>query len=225
MSLARRRGSVRALYQTDAGPFACIRPEDSTSCFDVPENALALAAFIWCPVIARIMGVDRRPIARNDDVGSTQMQFALAAKFYGTCVRRDARGGDCLPRPLRMARCQKIPSRAGLSERAAPRPADDAVAMLHASSGRHECDPGQPSVSEPQRRTGRAVLLVGWRLSAICSSVRRPYALRAPGMPPASKMSSRDVPWRSPLVIARRTSRHWQGLEDTERSPSREASS
>ena len=79
MSLARRRGSVRALYQTDAGPFACIRPEDSTSCFDVPENALALAAFIWCPVIARIMGVDRRPIARNDDVGSTQMQFALAA--------------------------------------------------------------------------------------------------------------------------------------------------
>jgi hypothetical protein len=85
--------------------------------------------------------------------------------------------------------------------------------------------PGQPSVSEPQRRTGRAVLLVGWRLSAICSSVRRPYALRARGMPPASKMSSRDVPWRSPLVIARRTSRHWQGLEDTERSPSREASS
>jgi hypothetical protein len=164
-----------------------------------------------------------RPLA----FGSTQCNLCSPLSFtaYGVCVRRDGRGGDCLPDHCEWRVAKKFHLAPDLSERAAPRPADDAVAMLHASSGRHECDPGQPSVSEPQRRTGRAVLLVGWRLSAICSSVRRPYALRAPGMPPASKMSSRDVPWRSPLVIARRTSRHWQGLEDTERSPSREASS
>ena len=60
---------------------------------------------------------------------------------YGACVRRDARGGDCLPRPLRMAVAKKFHLAPDLSERAAPRPADDAVAMLHASSGRLECDP------------------------------------------------------------------------------------
>ena len=47
-------------------------------------------------------------------------------------------------------------------------------------------------------------------VSAICSSARRPYALRARDTPPASKMSSQVVLWLSTLLTAHRTWPHWQ---------------
>ena len=61
--------------------------------------------------------------------------------------------------------------------------------------------------------------------NAFCSSGRRPYALRAPDTPPASRTSSLGVLQLSTLLTAHRTWPHWRGLEDKERSPSREASS
>lgn len=80
-----------------------------------------------------------RPLA----FGSTQCNLCSPLSFtaYGVCVRRDGRGGDCLPDHCEWRVAKKFHLAPDLSERAAPRPADDAVAMLHASSGRLECDP------------------------------------------------------------------------------------
>src|SRR6516162_8854289 len=63
------------------------------------------------------------------------------------------------------------------------------------------------------------------RLSAICSSARRPCALRARDIYQVSKMSSPGLLRLLPLVTAHRTWQHLQSLEDKERSPSREPSS
>jgi hypothetical protein len=60
---------------------------------------------------------------------------------------------------------------------------------------------------------------------SVCSSARRPNALRAHDMHPASQMSSRAVLWLSTLLTGRRTWQHWPSLEDKKRSPSRGASS
>ena len=79
------------------------------------------------------------------------------------------------------------------------------------------------------RSTARAVttkmLISLGRPSAICSSVRRPCALRARDTYQVSKMSSQDVLRLSPLLTAHSTWQHLQSLEDKERSPSKEASS
>ena len=61
--------------------------------------------------------------------------------------------------------------------------------------------------------------------SAICSSARRPCALRARDTYQVSKMSSQGVLRLLPLLTAHSTWQHLQSLEDKERSPSREASS
>src|SRR6516162_7128990 len=63
------------------------------------------------------------------------------------------------------------------------------------------------------------------RPSAICSSARRPCALRARDTYQVSKMSSQGVLRLLPLLTAHSTWQHLQSLEDKERSPSREASS
>src|SRR6516165_11638078 len=66
-----------------------------------------------------------------------------------------------------------------------------------------------------------------WRnvVSAICSSARRPCALRPRDTCQVSKMSSQGVLRLLPLLTAHSTWQHVQSLEDKERSPSREASS
>ena len=59
----------------------------------------------------------------------------------------------------------------------------------------------------------------------LCSSGRRPCALRARDTYPASKMSSQGALRLLPLLTAHSTWQHLQSLEDKERRPSREASS
>src|SRR5262249_25431482 len=58
----------------------------------------------------------------------------------------------------------------------------------------------------------------------LCSSGRRPCALRARDTYPASKMSSPGALRLLPLLTAHSTWQHLQSLEDKERRPSREAS-
>jgi hypothetical protein len=59
----------------------------------------------------------------------------------------------------------------------------------------------------------------------MCSSARRPCALRARDTYQVLKMSSQGVLRLLPLLTAHSTCQHLQSLEDKERSPSREASS
>src|SRR5215471_1129476 len=61
--------------------------------------------------------------------------------------------------------------------------------------------------------------------SAICSSARRPGALRARDTYQVSKMSSQDVLRLLPLLTAHSTWQRLQSPEDKERNPSRGASS
>src|SRR5262249_47939731 len=92
------------------------------------------------------------------------------------------------------------------------------------------CHPRRRRRASNARRSARrqrafAPAVTPLNLSAICSSARRPYALRARDTYPASKMSSQGVLLLLRLLTAHSTWQHLQSLEDKERSPSREASS
>src|SRR5215471_13709517 len=88
------------------------------------------------------------------------------------------------------------------------------------------CHPRRRRRASNARRSARrqrafAPAVTPLNLSAICSSARRPYALRARDTYPASKMSSQGVLLLLRLLTAHSTWQHLQTLEDKERSPMR----